>query len=271
MSSSHYTHGSSEAEQQRLTALNRRLNERCIDAAQLAAGERVVDFGAGLGQYSRMMARVTGVPVLGLERSPKQIAEALRQAAADDETAMIEMRQGDVLDPPLRDDELGQFDVAHARFVLEHIPDPLQVVRNMARAVRPGGRVILSDDDYDGLRLWPEPPGFSPVWNAYQRTYDRHCNDPIVGRRLVQLLHQADLRPRRNTLVFFGGCAGDPDFEDVVRNIASIVDEAIDDIVATGLLRDAVTAGLDTLIEWSRAPDSAVWFGMSWAEGIRPL
>ncbi|MGO8057053.1 hypothetical protein ACC716_02435 [Rhizobium johnstonii] len=98
-----------------------------------------------------------------------------------------------------------------------------------------------------------------------------HCSDPIVGRRLVQLLHQADLRPRRNTLVFFGGCAGDPDFEDVVCNIASIVDEAIDDIVATGLSRDAVTAGLDTLIAWSKAPDSAVWFGMSWAEGIRPL
>jgi cyclopropane fatty-acyl-phospholipid synthase-like methyltransferase len=39
-----------------LTALNRRLNERCIDAAQLAAGERVVDFGAGLGQYSWLCA-----------------------------------------------------------------------------------------------------------------------------------------------------------------------------------------------------------------------
>ena len=78
MSSSHYTHGSSEAEQQRLTALNRRLNERFIDAARLAAGERVVDFGAGLGQYSRMMARGTGIPVLGLERSSEQIAEAHR-------------------------------------------------------------------------------------------------------------------------------------------------------------------------------------------------
>jgi len=102
---------------------------------------------------------------------------------------------------------MGQFDVARARFVLEHIPTPLQVVRNMARAVRPGGRVILSDDDYDGLRLWPEPPGFSLVWNAYQRTYDRHGNDPIVGRRLVKFLHQAGLLPRRNTLIFFGGCA----------------------------------------------------------------
>jgi hypothetical protein len=90
------------------------------------------------------------------------------------------------------------------------------------------------DDDYDGLLFLPEPPGFSPVWHAHQRTHDRHGNDPVVGRRLVQLLHQAGLVPRRNTFVFFGVCAGDRDFEDLVRNIASIVDEAIDDIIATG-------------------------------------
>jgi protein-L-isoaspartate O-methyltransferase len=101
LSSSHYTHGSSEAEQQRLTALNKRLNQRCLDAAQLVVGERVVDFGAGLGQFSRMMARATGVPVLALERSPEQIAEALRQADADGDLAFLEMRQGDVLAPLL--------------------------------------------------------------------------------------------------------------------------------------------------------------------------
>ncbi|TIS96109.1 MAG: hypothetical protein E5W72_17705 [Mesorhizobium sp.] len=141
----------------------------------------------------------------------------------------------------------------------------------MAGAVRPGGRVILSDDDYDGLRLWPEPPGFASLWHAYQRTYDRHGNDPIIGRRLVQLLHQADLRPRRITFVFFGGCAGEPDFEAVVRNIASIIDEAMDDIVAIGLPRQSVTATLDALIDWSKEPDSAVWFGMSWAVAVRPV
>ncbi len=270
MSTSHYTHGSSEDEQQRLTALNTRLNRRCLDAAQFAAGERVVDFGAGLGQFSRAIARVTGVRVLGLERSAEQIAEATRQAAADGEATLVEMRQADVVDPPFQPDELGQFDAAHARFLLEHLPDPLLVVRNMARAVKPGGRVILSDDDYDTLRLWPEPHGFAPLWHAYQRTYDRHGNDPIVGRRLVQLLHQAGLRPRRNALIFFGGCAGEPEFGDVVGNIASIIDEAIDDIVATGTPRSSVSATLDALMTWSRQPDSAVWFGMSWAEGVRP-
>jgi hypothetical protein len=84
-------------------------------------------------------------------------------------------------------------------------------------------------------------------------------------------LHQADLRPRRITFVFFGGCAGEPDFEAVVRNIASIIDEAMDDIVAIGLPRQSVTATLDALIDWSKEPDSAVWFGMSWAEAVRPV
>ncbi len=114
-----------------------------------------------------------------------------------------------------------------------------------------------------GVLFCLEPP--------YQRTYGRHGNDPVVGRRLVQLLHQAGLHPHRNTLVFFGGCVGDPDFEDAVRNIASIVDEAIDDIAAAGLARDAVTAALDALSDWSKAPDSTVWFGVSWTEGIRQV
>jgi SAM-dependent methyltransferase len=267
--SSHYTHGSNETEQERLTGLNRRLNERCLVPANFVAGERVIDFGAGLGQFSRMIARATGLPVLAIERSPEQIEEALHQAAAEGETDLLTMREGDVLSPPIRGDEWGTFDVAHTRFVLEHVPNPVEVVQYMARAVRPGGRVIIADDDYDTMRLWPEPPGFAPLWHAYQRSYDRHGNDPIVGRRLVQLLHQAELRPRRNTFVFFGGCSGEPEFEDVVRNIASIIEEAMDDIIVTGVPRKTAMDGLDALVAWSKQPDSAVWYGMAWAEGVK--
>ena len=101
--SSHYTHGSDESEQERLTGLNRRLNERCLAPADFRAGERVIDFGAGLGQFSRMIARATGVPVVAIERSREQIEEALRQATADGETNLLTMREGDVLSPPIRE------------------------------------------------------------------------------------------------------------------------------------------------------------------------
>ena len=73
----------------------------------------------------------------------------------------MDLRSGDALALPLRTEEWGDFDVAHARFVLEHVRDPLGVVRSMVRAVKFGGRIVLEDDDHEVIRLWPEPPGFA--------------------------------------------------------------------------------------------------------------
>jgi len=269
MTSSHYAHGTDAAEQQRLTTMNRLLNDRCLTAARLGKGDRVVDFGAGLGQFSRAMARVTGVKVLGIERSEEQIKGAIAQAAREDEDHLLEMRQGEAESPPIAEAEWGIFDVAHTRFLLEHLRDPVAVVKTMVRAVRPGGRILLADDDCETLRLWPEPVALAPVWRAYQRTYDRHGNDPSIGRRLVQLLHQAGAAPVSNTFVFFGSCAGEPDFESYALNIASVITESTDDIVATGVPRETVDRAIAELATWGRAPDSAIWYGMFWAEGVR--
>ena len=56
--------------------------------------------------------------------------------------------------------------------------DPLAVVRQMVRAVKPGGRVVLADDDHDLLRLWPEPPGAPymrpPAYMAYPPFNEPH-------------------------------------------------------------------------------------------------
>ena len=131
----------------------------------------------------------------------------------------MEFRQGDARQLPLRDEEWGTFDLAHTRFLLEHVADPLAVVAAaMARAVRPGGRIVLEDDDHEGLRLWPEPPRIRPtLWQAYQRSYEHLGNDPAIGRRLVSLLVDAGATPVRNSFVFFGSCAGDPRFRSTSR------------------------------------------------------
>jgi cyclopropane fatty-acyl-phospholipid synthase-like methyltransferase len=74
--SSHYIHGTDAAEQRRLSTLNVLLNERCLLVARLNPGDRIIDLGAGLGQFSRAMARATGERVVGIERSAEQIGEA---------------------------------------------------------------------------------------------------------------------------------------------------------------------------------------------------
>ena len=268
-SGSSYIHGHDPGEQVRLTRLNELLNQSSLREMALTGRERILDVGSGLGQLSRAIAR-TGAQVVGIERSPEQLTEALRQAREEGEERLVEFRLGDAMALPLAAEEWGGFDLAHARFMLEHVCDPLAVVRQMLRAVRPGGRIVLADDDHEILRLWPPPAHFQAVWEAYMKTYERLGNDPLTGRRLVELLHQAGASPKRNTWIFFGSCAGHPDFPTVTSNLMKILWGAQEAILATGLPAAAFDDGVASLQTWSARPDAAFWFAMSWAEGIRP-
>ena len=63
--------------------------------------------------------------------------------------------------------------------------DPLRAVKQMVKAVKPGGRIVLIDDDHETFRCYPEPSGFETLWNSYCRSYDRVGNDSYIGRRLL--------------------------------------------------------------------------------------
>ena len=276
-----YVHGSSRREQARLGMMNALINEPALRLMRIRPGERIVDFGSGLGQLTAAFARAAGPRgrVVGIERSAEQL-HAARRGAAGRATALqarVDFRPGDALDPPLAPGEWGTFDTAHTRFLLEHLPRPLDLVRVMVRAVRPGGRVVLQDEDHEILRLHPEPEGVMRVWRAYIRSYERAGNDPAVGRRLVALLHEAGAVPGRADWIFFGGCAGEPRFPLLVENMARILEGAAGAIAAAGPI-DAggavsarqVRAAVARLRAWGRRPDSGFWFALAWVEGIRP-
>jgi ubiquinone/menaquinone biosynthesis C-methylase UbiE len=266
-----YVHGTHAEEQQRLADLNALVNRASLAALAPRPGETVLDVGSGLGQFARDVARLTGARVLGVERSEEQLARACELAAGAGEEHLAEFRAGDALALPLAENERGTFDCAHARFLLEHLRDPQRAVDEMAAAVRPGGRVVLEDDDHEQLRLWPEPPHVMTVWRAYVRTYDRLGNDPIAGRRLVQFLAGAGLGPRRIELLPFGACSGQDSFVPLVANLANIFRGARVAILDTGGATAAEFDGaLGALEAFGARGDAAFWFTISWAEGVRP-
>jgi SAM-dependent methyltransferase len=268
--SSHYIHGTDPMEQKRLSLMNSILNDESFRRAGIQPGERIIDFGCGLGQLTRRMAAAAGVAALGIERSEEQAAQASRLAESAGEKGLIEIRIGDASAPPLSAGEWGSFDVAHARFLLEHVPDPLSVVRQMVAALRPGGRLILEDDDHDVLRFWPEAPAAMRLWNAYIESYPRLGNDPAIGRKLPSYIAAAGALPLRNDWVFFGGCRGDQRFEAIVANMAGILRGARSTLTELHLLSEEEhTRGLKELEQWSEKDGAAIWFAMAWAEGTK--
>jgi len=270
MADAGYIHGTSPGEQERLARMNALLNASSLEHMRLAGGERALDVGSGLGQFARALGKATGRRVVGVERSDAQREAAVRLAAAAGEAEFAEFRAGEAESLPLAADEWGSFDLVHARFVLEHVRDPLAVVRQMTAAARPGGRIVLEDDDHEILRLAPEPEGFADLWRAYMRSYEKIGCDPVVGRKLVGLLHRAGARPVRNGLLFFGACAGEPDFPFYAENLAIILEQARE-VIAEGHLMPAAEfdRALDAFRRWAALPDAAIWYARNRAEGVR--
>jgi len=136
-SESTYIHGTSPEEQRRLGVMNRILNAGSRARLRLQPGQSVIDFGCGLGQFAREMARDAAPGrVVGIELSEEQLSRAIELARADDEESLVDFRRGDAAAPPLADAEQASFDVAHARFLLEHLVDPLSAGRAMVAAGR---------------------------------------------------------------------------------------------------------------------------------------
>jgi SAM-dependent methyltransferase len=270
---SQYIHGSKPEEQRRLSVMNDLMNSRCLALMDFKSGERVIDIGSGLGQYTLEMARRVGPTgfCLGIERDPKQLEGANRNLSASKNVSWVEFRQGEVEDLPLTKAELNSFDVGHARFVFEHLPKPEIALRELVKAIRPGGRVVAEDDDHASLILYPESPGFSTLWNAYIRSYDRLGNDPYIGRRLVSLMYDAGLRNIRNDVVFFGDCAGTATFANFVNNLVGVIESARSTMLTCNLIDErTMDEAFSQLRTWAALPYAAMWYEIYWASGVKP-
>jgi SAM-dependent methyltransferase len=270
MSRDDYIHGTAPDEQGRLSRLNALLNESSLARLRVRPGERVLVVGCGIGQMARAMAGLCGPNgrVVGVERSAEQIAAGKRLEM--EHAAAVDIREGDAVALPLRADEWGTFDVAHARFLLEHVTDPGAVVGAMVRALRPGGRVVLEDDDHDLLRLYPAVPQFERLWRAYMQSYATAGRDPLIGRRLPALLVAGGATPEACDWPFFGGCHGSETFPLIVTNCRSILTGARASVSAEGVTPAQFDAGLAAYDAWASQPGAAFWYCTFWVRGVKP-
>lgn len=115
-----------------------RWRRRLVDAAGLRPGGSALDVASGTGKVAADLARRAGATgrVLGVDLSPGMTSVARRRYASRPGIGFV---VGDAMALPARD---GEFDAATIAFGMRNLPDYRRGFAEMARCVRPGGRVL---------------------------------------------------------------------------------------------------------------------------------
>lgn len=104
----------------------------------------MLEVGGGEGELAERIVDELGAELIGIDQS-ERMAEIQRSKG-------IDARTGTVEELPFAD---GEFDLAVAAWMLYHVPDPHRALAELARVLRPGGRLVAVANGYDHLgELW---------------------------------------------------------------------------------------------------------------------
>ena len=150
--------------------------------------DHLLDVGAGPGTITADFAQIVA-NVTATEIGPDELA-VTEATAGERGIGNVDFRTADIHALPFED---ATFDVTHAHQVLQHVVDPVQALKELARVTKPGGVVAVRDSDYAGFCWWPALPELDSWLRLYRTAARLNGGEPDAGRRLLSWAHEAGL------------------------------------------------------------------------------
>jgi demethylmenaquinone methyltransferase/2-methoxy-6-polyprenyl-1,4-benzoquinol methylase len=144
-----------------------------VDAVAPAAGDRVLDVATGTGMVAGLLRSRSDCRVVGLDQSDEMLARARERFAGDD---AVELVLGEAERLPFGD---GEFDALTFTYLLRYVDDPPAALRELARVVKPGGRIASLEFGV------PPAPWARGLWQLYTR-----LGLPVIGRLVSRDWHR---------------------------------------------------------------------------------
>lgn len=140
------------------------------------SGERVLDVATGTAAVAVELTRQYGCSVVAIDQSPEMLAAGCDRVARAGLGARIEFREARAEELPYED---GSFDGLTFTYLLRYVDDPGATLRELARVVRPGGRLAALEFGV------PSNPIARTAWELYVR-----AGLPVLGRIISPGWHE---------------------------------------------------------------------------------
>lgn len=166
------------------------VNAALMNVLAPATGEHILEVGCGSGILCRLMAPaiIPGGKITGLDISPEFIKIAQNLATSADLSDSIQWGASQAEALPFQD---ATFDGVLAARLLLHVSNPQSVLNELIRVVRPGGRVVVMDWDFETLAV--EHSNREPTRRLLHWRCDHHGGNNWSGRQLWRLLAATNL------------------------------------------------------------------------------
>jgi ubiquinone/menaquinone biosynthesis C-methylase UbiE len=158
-----YVHGYATREQERLVEQAEHWRHRLIsDGMTLEPGTRLLEVGCGVGAVLAVLGQeFPGVRLHGVDIQPKQLDYA--RGHLERAGVKATLLEADATALPFEDES---FDHVWMMWFLEHVPEPVAVLREARRVLVPDGMITAIEVDYSTSRAEPSTPAFEALIRA---------------------------------------------------------------------------------------------------------
>lgn len=195
------------------------VSHRLFDRLGIRKGERVLEIGPGQGSLHMDLRRRVGGTVDAVERSAA-FATRLERLTRRDGLGASRIFFSDLRDANL---PANTYDLIFARWVFLFLPDPASHVKQLARALKPGGRLAIQDYHRDTFMLVPRPTDWDDFITADRAFFASQGGNVSIGVRLPDMMDAAGLSVSSIEQTTKDGHPGSPTWNWVTNYVASVL------------------------------------------------
>jgi len=180
-----YVHGYSEREALRLSEQAETLERLLHHDTIYPPGAKVLEAGCGIGAQTVILAKNNPeAEITSVDISPESLGKA-RENARKKGIENVRFLQADIFSLPFEEES---FDHIFVCFVLEHLPNPAEALKNLKKFLKSGGTVTVVEGDHGSCYFYPEGENALEAWHCLIRVQAHMKGNSLIGRQLYPLL-----------------------------------------------------------------------------------